>query len=497
MAASQVEGDSQDISAFPALTFDDVVRYSKEKSGCTSTSKAYKFMAEPGYLHDIKVNYTAGTAKVNAKCFRYMKKSEPPHIMEVSAKISDASLAGKCSCVAGIGGYCHHVIGLLYYLALLKQLGHCCLPDELTCTSMKQRWSVPRGRKIEQKEIQDVLVKKPQMGAQYSKFIKSTLYSPATMYGTWTKNHFSHYTPQPLIATLVPSKEQMKNVPFVPCRYGNVPKGCVLSYQQRMSTDYVINDFTCTAFPELPLDNSDERFENNYSICLDNKQQAAFEALSVTREASLKVQEQTITQSSSSIWYLLRKKRITASKFGLVAKRVSNFGSLVGQLNPSRYVQTNAMKRGIELEAHAAMVYANSAKGERVNLFPSGLVINPKCAWLGCSPDRKVYDLDAVNSGKNPFGLLEVKVVKEGETTFDNVRYLVKDPVTSAYTLKTTDIYYYQVQCLLGLTGLEWCDFFSYINDNLYVCQRIMFDQFFFQEAKDKVDSFFFQYYLC
>ena len=177
-----------------------------------------------------------------------MKKSEPPHIMEVSAKISDASLAGKCSCVAGIGGYCHHVIGLLYYLALLKQLGHCCLLDELTCTSMKQRWSVPRGRKIEQKEIQDVLVNKPHMGAQYSKFIKSTFYSPATRYGTWTKNHFSHYTPQPFIATLVPSKEQMKNVPFVPCRCGNVPKGCALSYQQRMSTDYVINDFTCTAF---------------------------------------------------------------------------------------------------------------------------------------------------------------------------------------------------------------------------------------------------------
>ena len=52
-----VEGDSQDISAFPALTFDDVVRYSKEKSGCTTTSKAYKFMAEPGYLHDIKGKY--------------------------------------------------------------------------------------------------------------------------------------------------------------------------------------------------------------------------------------------------------------------------------------------------------------------------------------------------------------------------------------------------------------------------------------------------------
>lgn len=72
------------------------------------------------------------------------------------------------------------------------------------------------------------------------------------------------------------------------------------------------------------------------------------------------------------------------------------------------------MKRGIHLEPHAAMVYANSAKGGRVNLFPSGLIIHPKCPWLGCSPDRKVYDLDAINHGQNPFGLLEIKVVKEG-----------------------------------------------------------------------------------
>ena len=113
------------------------------------------------------------------------------------------------------------------------------------------------------------------------------------------------------------------------------------------------------------------------------------------------------------------------------------------------------------------MVYANSAKGGCVNLFHSGLLINPKCAWLGCSPNCKVYNLDVFNNGQSPFGLLEVKVVKEGETTFDNVSYFIKDPVTNAYTLKTRDIYYYQVLCQLGLTGLKQCDFFSCINDNL------------------------------
>ena len=48
--------ESQDLSIFPLLTFDDVGQYAKKMFGCTSTAKAYKFMAEPGYLHEIKGN---------------------------------------------------------------------------------------------------------------------------------------------------------------------------------------------------------------------------------------------------------------------------------------------------------------------------------------------------------------------------------------------------------------------------------------------------------
>ena len=93
---------------------------------------------------------------------------------------------------------------------------------------------------------------------------------------------------------------------------------------------------------------------------------------------SIKVQEQTVTQSLSSIWHLLRKKRIAASKFGQAAKRTGNFETFVSQLNPTWHRLTDAMKRGIEIEAYAAMIYASKPKDGKVNLFPSGLVINPK-----------------------------------------------------------------------------------------------------------------------
>lgn len=297
MATSQDDQETQDISRLPALTFEDVVKYSKDRSGCSNTAKACKFMAEPGYLHDIKVIYNGDTSIIGCKCYRSMRKSEPPHKLEVTIKLTgDNSLAGRRSCVAGIGGFCHHVVGLLYYLALLKQLGHKSIPDELTCTMMKQRWSVPRGKKIEPTQIQDVLVKKPQMGAVYSKYIKSTIYSPATMYGTLTKETFDGLEPQPLFANIVPSVNELSSVSFVPCKFGDVPKGCVLSYQQKLSTEYIINDFTCTGFPVIPLDSAELGFQNNFSgFPLNAKQQAAIQSLAVTPEACLKVQEQTVT----------------------------------------------------------------------------------------------------------------------------------------------------------------------------------------------------------
>ena len=207
------------------------------------------------YVIVIRAN---NAVKIASKCFCSMNKNETPHSLEVSSSMADSSLSGRCSCVAGSGGHCHHVIELLYYLALLKQLGHQTLPDDPTCTSMMQRWSVPRGKKLNQSKFKMCLWKKPQLSASFNKYIKCNLYSPAPMYGTMTKEHFNSLQPKPLFATLVPSEQDLRSVSFVPSKFGNVPKGCLISYQQKMSSDYVINDFTCTAFPELPLESAKE-----------------------------------------------------------------------------------------------------------------------------------------------------------------------------------------------------------------------------------------------
>ena len=181
---------------------------------------------------------------MSAKCFRSMKKNESPHSLEVTVSMDKAVSGARCSCVAGASGYCHHKIGLLFYVAHCKQLGLKALPDELTCTSMPQRWHLIRTKTIEQKEVQDLLVKMPQSGADYTKYIKSTLYSPAKMYSMLTKSQFSGLEPKPLMATLAPKEERMAGISFSASRFGNVPKGSVLSYQQKLSQVYVINDYS-------------------------------------------------------------------------------------------------------------------------------------------------------------------------------------------------------------------------------------------------------------
>ena len=46
-------------------------------------------------------------------------------------------------------------------------------------------------------------------------------------------------------------------------------------------------------------------------------------------------------------------------------------------------------------------------------VFDAGLVVNPSFPYFGASPDGKVYD----PTEKDPFGLLEIKILTHGEIT--------------------------------------------------------------------------------
>ena len=62
-------------------------------------------------------------------------------------------------------------------------------------------------------------------------------------------------------------------------------------------------------------------FENDVSIYLQQDKLTSLDVLGLFRQTTIEVEEKTRAQSQSSLWTMLRNKRITASKFGQVAKR--------------------------------------------------------------------------------------------------------------------------------------------------------------------------------
>jgi hypothetical protein len=115
-------------------------------------------------------------------------------------------------------------------------------------------------------------------------------------------------------------------------------------------------------------------------------------------------------------------------------------------------------------------------------------VIGPWSPWLEISPDRNIYD----PSRLPVFGLLEVKC-PQVYTVLD-AKCLLR--VNERLALKRSHEYFTQIQAQLAVTGLEWCDFYVWCENDAHR-EEIRFDINFWQDVKDKVDIFFFNYFLA
>ena len=122
-----------------------------------------------------------------------------------------------------------------------------------------------------------------------------------------------------------------------------------------------------------------------------------------------------------------------------------------------------------------------------VNIYPVGIVVNPWACWIGASPDRKVYH----PARDPPVGILEIKCPRVSSVL--EVKYLKR--VDDHLELNRNDQYYTQVQTQLAVTGLQWCEFFVWCQND-YHLETIYFDAAEWQVIQDKADMFFFHYYL-
>ena len=171
--------------------------------------------------------------------------------------------------------------------------------------------------------------------------------------------------------------------------------------------------------------------------------------------------QSTAEDIASNMWLAERRKRITSSVTGLIAKRrrTTKVSNLVKTLlyNSFRGNAATTWGKIHEPAAREAYLLLKRTNSDKITTQPSGLVIHPSHNWLAASPDDLVNDPGAAD----PLGIVEYKnPYKFRDSTLSEAATQVKDfCLDHTLNLKHTHPYYYQIQAAMYCTGRKWCDF--------------------------------------
>ncbi len=252
---------------------------------------------------------------VRARCYPSMKTKDEPHAMKATLIPSSPVdvIKHSCKCKAG-EGFCQHLVALLYQISHYQALKMKVVPEVVSCTSAPQKWGVPpRTHGFETKPLTDVKIVRPTRPSQkeekkksskkYTVGIESKLYNPIV---------------EPLAELDLPRKlmpglavqakpcqwlqlwDPNKTVPLVPSKFGPVPKGSILSYQEKKEAHRpLVGPEEAPPF-DLPKFTPPSQLKN-----LTDAQKLFYDSVSVTVTESREYEKLTRKQSGCTEWFTL------------------------------------------------------------------------------------------------------------------------------------------------------------------------------------------------
>ena len=174
----------------------------------------------------------------------------------------------------------------------------------------------------------------------------------------------------PIVATMGMTVEKR----LVESQFGLVQRGSVLSCQlPKLSTRHMVLHLNAPPPPRLPLEDHKMPASECEWVCTEEEHLHLL-SLQLSMEMAHKVGEGTRDQSSVQDWHILRKPRITLSRFREVGhmRGDSSAESLAERIIRGTK-QTAQIKRGAQMEYDAAKEYSQCAN---VNYSP---------LWIGYS----------------------------------------------------------------------------------------------------------------
>ena len=396
---------SKDLHGIPAFTYELLIKHlGTTKHSSTGTQKHKKLvyqMFKDKYVGQalVKPNVIEG----NMSCFlvkgtvKATMKSNTYIVYVHLNKATGEVVYSNCTCPAGKGGKCKHVVALLFQIIEYKQLDLTEVPDDPTCTQLLQQWHVPRKDELDEAVLyEDIVFAK----AVYEKDVKANKRKHRQSLPTYNPApNFSMTAQQIDIKNLATSLTEidensylgnlLKSNDYQPCPFETMHLDMPSKKRHSESMYLSINDSSVRdkIFERLPSTTPDKSMANCDAI---NSLRSLFK---ISRAEVLQIEQNTREQSPSDMWFDERQKRLTSSNFGAVIKRRKQMfpKSLLATIHKSK--QSTCPKPcqwGKDKEEKAIQEYykIKQKQGKNVDVCAScGFVVNSKFPWLGASPD--------------------------------------------------------------------------------------------------------------
>ncbi|XP_068743560.1 uncharacterized protein [Montipora capricornis] len=472
---------SDELASFPSVGYPDIVNYlvlqtswiTGEQMKAYKSMEAYNFFVS-GWVNTILTKSVAGTDKtvVTARVNHSQRCRETPLKTWFLAQKDGNVCMAHCNCMAGLCEACSHVGALLFAVEAGVRIR-----NSVTCTQDRNPWILPSYVK----------------NIPYIPVCDMDLSSAKKRYSTLGEQGYA--TPEVNRAD-IPETSAEERANFC----GNISrcgiKPAILSLISPYNAAFMPNEAEALPKPLTVIYNEEHL---NYSFQeLVEKAEKVFDEINITAKEAEAVEGVTRGQSTCKVWFEHRAGRVTASKFRAACttdpdKPLKSLIEMICYPNSHRFSNA-ATKWGISNGSRAREDYAFSLAEDHLNFSVAdcGLHISAKWPFLGATPDGLVF-CECCGKGiceiKCPYKYKDSMLVSAAKAN-DSSFCLKYNEEEMSLSVDTCHAYYYQVQCKLFVTGVEYCDFVVWTNKDIFI-QRILPDTEFWDRTLTRAILFY------
>ncbi|XP_028417051.1 uncharacterized protein LOC114541314 [Dendronephthya gigantea] len=377
-AATELKRWTRDLHGLPAFSYELLIKHCGIEHSGAGAQKHKKLgyqLFKDKYVGQVQVK--KNVTKGNMVCFLVkgcVNAAMKNNVYTVYVHLNEANgevVHTNCTCTAGKGGQCKHVVALLFQIIEYKQLDMTEIPDTPTCTELLQQWHVPRKDESDKPVLYENI---PFKKATYEKDI-----------GKKRKNNQQ----APIVHNPIPQFAQNVTKPEVQKLANSLIDINEKSYLGNL---LMSNDCEPYPFQSIHVDIPSKKrhtesmqLEINYPNVRDkilkNLQPTTNEetvnwqyenikilhsSVKISYEEILEIERNTREQSSEDRWFEERGKRLTSSNFGPVVKRRQQRypKTIMSNIKSSRSKCPKQCQWGKDKECEAIREYAKLKKSK-------------------------------------------------------------------------------------------------------------------------------------